>query len=121
MGLLELEDGAGIFWNWRMEQEQEQEKEQGKELKQEQEQERGGVGAAARVELDAGAQVEVAPPDWGPAVAADTEHALRPEVPVGDSPGVEELQGGGHVRDDHGILLLGEELPSLDVIEELAA
>ena len=103
-----------------MEQEQEQEKEQGKELEQEQEQERGGVGAAARVELDAGAQVEVAPPDWGPAVAADTEHALRPEVPVGDSPGVEELQGGGHVRDDHGSLLLGEELPLLDVIQELA-
>ena len=27
---------------------------------------------------------------------------------MGDSLGVEELQGGGHVRDDHGSLLLGE-------------
>ena len=58
--------------------------------------------------------------DWGQAVVVDTEHVLRLEVPVGYSLGVEELQGGGHVRDDHGSLLLGEELPSLDVIQELA-
>ena len=33
---------------------------------------------------------------------------LKLEVPVDDSLGVEELQGGGDVRNDHGSLLLSE-------------
>ena len=45
---------------------------------------------------------------------------LKLEVPVDDSLGVEELQGGGDVRNDHGSLLLSEEPPPLDVTQELA-
>ena len=102
-------------------------------------QQRRGVGAAARVELDPGAEVEVAELDRGERVPVHAENVLRLEVSVGDPLGVEEGEGGGDVPDDAGGLLLGEVFPGhgdghepglhmhlhhppgLDVVQQLAA
>ena len=67
------------------------------------------------------AKVEVAQFDGSQSVSVDAENVLGLQVPVSDTLGVEELQGGGHVSDDVGGLLLSEIFPGLNVVEELAS
>ena len=63
------------------------------------------------MELDAGAQVEVAQLDRGEPVPVHAQHVLGLEISMRDPLGVEELESIGHVTDDVGRLLLSEELP----------
>ena len=63
------------------------------------------------MELDPGAEVEVAKLDRGEPVPVHAQHVLGLEISMRDPLGVEKLESIGHVTDDVGRLLLSEELP----------
>ena len=73
------------------------------------------------MEFDPGAEVEVTELHRGQAVLEHAEDVLWLEVTMGDPLGVEELQGGDHIRDDGGCLLLREDSPLLDVVQKLTS
>ena len=73
---------------------------------------RSRVGAATRVELDAGAKVEVAEFDRSETVAVHTEDVLRLQISVSDTLGVEELQGGCDITYNLDGFLLSKEFPT---------
>ena len=69
---------------------------------------RSRVGATPGVELDAGAEIEVAKLDRGEAVAVHAQDVLRLKVPVCDPLGVEELKSRRNITNNVNSLLFCE-------------
>ena len=67
------------------------------------------------------AKIKIAQFDGSQSVSVDAENVLGLQVPVSDTLGVEELQGGGHVSYNVGRLPLSEIFPGLNVVEELSS